>query len=155
MTVSIYMFFWILGDFESISNLVKREKDLEAGPQQQPGVVSEDLVTSSKGLINLVKDPHVLVAEVPDFFSLSDLFNQGGINISQEETYRIFQALKKVEQTSECKSVRFFGKMFGTGADYYIIESERNTIEEQITVCVSLCKCVVAVDRLLMSLSFL
>ena len=45
-----------------------------------------------------------------------------GIGLSKEETYRVYAALLQLQQTKQLATVRFFGKVLGTEADYYVAE---------------------------------
>jgi len=51
-------------------------------------------------------------------------FEQAGIGFGQEETFRIFLALKSLAMECTFVSVRFWGKIFGVKANYYIVEAE-------------------------------
>ena len=51
-------------------------------------------------------------------------FEQAGIGFGQEETFRIFLALKSLAMECTFVSVRFWGKIFGVKANYYIVETE-------------------------------
>lgn len=60
----------------------------------------------------------------PDLQETSHYFEMGGIGISKEEYSRILLALKKLTVTHPLSDVRFWGKMFGIEANYYIAEAE-------------------------------
>eukprot|EP00158_Paraphelidium_tribonemae_P005455 Partr_v1_DN27351_c1_g1_i2_m46283 putative Radial spoke len=120
-------------DFEALSHVVKKERDFAGSETVQPQANTQAL-HSAEQTLQVVRDSHSVTAESPDFLALASLFSQAGINISQEETYRLMQGLKRIEQIFECKSVRLFGKVMGTTADYYVVESERTSTDSAETV---------------------
>lgn len=68
------------------------------------------------------------------------------IGLGKEELYRVFLALKKLTQDqnpdSPLSSVRFWGKIFGTEADYYIAEADWDgEEEEEPEVCIIVSSC--------------
>jgi len=64
--------------------------------------------------------------EIPlvDCCRTGNLFEQAGIGFGQEETLRVFLALKALALECTFVNVRFWGKMFGIQANYYIAETE-------------------------------
>jgi hypothetical protein len=48
-----------------------------------------------------------------------------------EQTYRLQKSIKQLAAAKQAKSVRFFGKVFGTERDYYIVEAEVEGGEEE------------------------
>ena len=59
------------------------------------------------------------VVELPDQMPM---FEWEGVGLSKEETYRLYLAMLALKQKHGLLSVRFFGKVLGTKADYVIIE---------------------------------
>ena len=49
---------------------------------------------------------------------------RAGVSFGEKETYRVFTALKKFVQTRNAGFARFWGKIFGTQKDYYVIETK-------------------------------
>lgn len=90
-------------------------------------------VVPTEGLLKLAKalqtstDPEVTpasyVSELPDQMPM---FSWAGVGLSKEETYRIYLAMLKLGKEKELPAVRFFGKIFGTKADYIIVEASGN-----------------------------
>ena len=50
------------------------------------------------------------------------MFEWAGIGFGEIEAYRIMKSLKKLAIDSGAGNIRFFGKINGTQADYYIAE---------------------------------
>jgi len=84
-------------------------------------VPTEDWLKAAKALFTV--DPEVIPlpqsAELPD---LMTLFEGAGVGMSKQETYRIYLAMAALKEKHGLATVRFFGKIFGTKADYVIIE---------------------------------
>ena len=57
-----------------------------------------------------------------DVLQQSKLFEWGGISFSDEEWYKIRMAMKKILIENDCEFLRFFGKIYGSKSDYYIIQ---------------------------------
>lgn len=53
-----------------------------------------------------------------------------GISFGEEETFRIFKAMKRLSKMSNAKNMRFWGKLFASKSDYYVIEGEVREFEE-------------------------
>jgi len=69
---------------------------------------------------------------LPNCMQLAYFFEQGGIGLAREETYRIFLACKQLAVKHRLQNVRFWGKMMGIQANYIIAEVEfRDGIEEE------------------------
>lgn len=84
-----------------------------------------------------------VVIPFPDLLDIMNCFEQGGVSrililfarklhwsaceqvgLGKDETYRILLALKKLTADHKLASVRFWGKIFGTQANYIIAEAE-------------------------------
>ena len=52
------------------------------------------------------------------------MFEWAGVGLSKEETYRIYLAMLALKQKHGLLAVRFFGKIYGTKADYVIVEAK-------------------------------
>ena len=48
---------------------------------------------------------------------------RAGLGISREEAYRVFASLSKLQGEKRLETIRFFGKVLGTAADYYVAEA--------------------------------
>lgn len=76
----------------------------------------------------MIRDPELEEdqeeAPLPDLMELANYFEQAGVGIGREETFRIFLALKLLIDTQPIRTCRFWGKMFGIHANYIIAEVE-------------------------------
>ncbi|RNA09951.1 radial spoke head 4 -like protein, partial [Brachionus plicatilis] len=59
---------------------------------------------------------------LPNLLELSYYFEQAGVGIGREETYRIWLALKQLVEKYALESIRFWGKVFGIEQNYYVAE---------------------------------
>lgn len=57
-----------------------------------------------------------------DVMAQAKLFEWGGVSFSDDEWYKIQMAMKKLLIENDCEYIRFFGKIYGTKSDYYIIQ---------------------------------
>ena len=91
-----------------------------------------------------VDDEDEVSIPFPDLMDTMSCFEQGGvgnttpttttlcyssllscqIGLNKEETYQILLALKQLTKSEPLASVRFWGKIFGTNANYIIAEAE-------------------------------
>lgn len=49
-------------------------------------------------------------------------FEWAGVGLPREERPRLFRAMSAIKEQNSLESVRFFGKVLGTTADYYVLE---------------------------------
>lgn len=70
------------------------------------------------------------VGFVADLMALSKQWQWAGVGFGEQETYRLQKSLKKLAGKVGATSLRFFGKITGTEADYYIAEAEVEAEEE-------------------------
>jgi radial spoke head protein 4/6 len=61
---------------------------------------------------------------VQDLMAERHIYQWAGIGFGEQETYRLQKSLKKLSADKAAKSLRFFGKVYGTQRDYYIVEAE-------------------------------
>ena len=53
------------------------------------------------------------------------------MGFGEQETFRLQKSLKKLAQAKPYASIRFFGKIYGTERDYYVVECEGGEFEEE------------------------
>ncbi|XP_015751220.1 PREDICTED: radial spoke head protein 4 homolog A-like [Acropora digitifera] len=70
------------------------------------------------------RDEDLEEAPLPDLMELANYFEQAGVGIGREETFRIFLALKILIDSQPIRTCRFWGKIFGIHANYFIAEVE-------------------------------
>ncbi|CAH2044783.1 unnamed protein product, partial [Iphiclides podalirius] len=67
--------------------------------------------------------------KIADFIDHNYYFRQGGYGLPDSECYAVYIALNMLAIKEPVATVRFFGKIFGTKANYYVAETDL-TIEE-------------------------
>ncbi|KAL1495835.1 hypothetical protein AB1Y20_016695 [Prymnesium parvum] len=60
---------------------------------------------------------------IPNLIEEADFLSVAGVGLSKEEAYRVYVSLHKLQKLKELESIRFFGKILGTQAHYYIAEA--------------------------------
>lgn len=58
------------------------------------------------------------------------MFEWAGLGFSKSETFRLSVSLQRLAQKNGTTSMRFWGKMLGLGADFYIAEGELGSASE-------------------------
>ncbi|ESL07363.1 flagellar radial spoke protein [Trypanosoma rangeli SC58] len=70
------------------------------------------------------EDEEVLPAEVSDVVGEQAIFNSVGEGLQQEEAFRLVVGMKQLVKMEPLATARFWGKIFGACADYYIVETK-------------------------------
>lgn len=120
------------GMVEVLSRLVK---DPEALAHAKPATVEEveAFKVQAKKSRELDKVPvdegsgePVEACELPNVIEEAEMFAWTGVGLGQQESYKVMCSLRnhaiKVKET--CSAIRFWGKILGTGADYWIAEAK-------------------------------
>jgi len=68
---------------------------------------------------------------LPNCLHLAYIFEQAGIGIGREDMFRMFLAMKQLTRDYALVSIRFWGKLFGIDANYYVVECEFPLEEEE------------------------
>ena len=68
---------------------------------------------------------------VADLLSEERILRRAGYGFGEKETYIIFTSLKKFVQTKNASYAKFWGKIYGTHKDYYVIETKVDAQGEQ------------------------
>lgn len=71
------------------------------------------------------------IGYVPDIIKEERMFRQIGVSFGEYQTFIIFNALKKFCLAKNATQVKFWGKIFGTTKDYFIVEAVVEGGEEQ------------------------
>lgn len=69
---------------------------------------------------------------VPNLLEESKWFERCGVGFGEELTYTIFKSLERFSITKQIKELKFWGKIIGSVADYYIAESPADAAEEEL-----------------------
>lgn len=59
---------------------------------------------------------------MPNLVEEASWFEWAGVGLPREEVMRLFHAMTALKRANSLKAVRFFGKILGTSADYYVVE---------------------------------
>ncbi|KAI8614407.1 radial spokehead-like protein-domain-containing protein [Chytriomyces sp. MP71] len=119
--------------FESISSEIKRSKFRAIDPVSsifRPVYDNAPGVDIAKAQVKLFEQPpqdeppEEGLGEIPDVMDLSNLWEWAGVSFGREETFLLFLSLRKLVAEKPLKSVRLWGKIFGTGGNYIITEGE-------------------------------
>lgn len=121
-----------LDAFESVSSCTK------VGDEAAKTPVDPVTLQRAKEIIALISPPVEVgedgepveaaknegLADIRDLLRDADLLEKAGVGLGKAETYRVVLALKALGDDPEfgVQSVRFFGKIFGTKADYLVAE---------------------------------
>lgn len=135
--------------FEEISLLVKKTQLNVKNPKRLDQVKKLDSESANAELDRYVKEVRGLLSDkiavgtedrglvkkghkcaIGDFLEESQMLQWAGISFGDSETYRIYKAMTKLAQVTGAKSMRFWGKIFASKRDYYVIEGQLDEFEE-------------------------
>lgn len=77
------------------------------------------------------EDAPELITQMPDLTVHAELFAQAGVALSEEETYKLTLSIQRLSEKEEFETVRFFGKIYGTQKNYYIVEAKLGEYPEE------------------------
>lgn len=123
--------------FEYYSHKVKAKQQPLSQFRQEEYELLKEYVEKAKSLLN---KPNTGTEEepaesgptgyVPNLLEEAKWFERCGVGFGEELTYTIFKSLEKFSITKQIKELRFWGKIIGSNADYYIAESPAQAAEE-------------------------
>jgi len=126
---------------ENISKTVKREtfnSKADSKLDQYVPTKEFELAEVQKTLFNKGGDEDAemeadeeMETPLPNLMDLSFFFEQAGVGVGREETYRIFLALKQLVDTYPLQTVRFWGKIIGINANYIVAEVQFREGEDE------------------------
>lgn len=130
--------------FENISRQVKAEQftsDKDRIIDEYVPSLQYHLAQEQKSLFSKVSEQEQEMetdeevdTPLPDIMELSFNFEQAGVGLGREETYKIFLALNQLVESHPLQTVRFWGKILGTKSNYIIGEvqyREGEDVEEE------------------------
>lgn len=143
-----------LNSFESSSAAVKAEKaaaEAETAAEDPLDVETEKLqrIGAHQQALNLIKAPKKARPEgedegeeeeeeeekenvpIPDVLAQHKLLNRIGVDLGDEEAYKLSLSLQNLANKNELAECRFWGKIFGTQKDYYIAEGKLEDYGEE------------------------
>jgi len=126
--------------FESFSEKVKKETFQPKSTLLDDFVTSEEfnLAQLQKHLFEKLGDMDAdmeaeeeIETPLPNLMDIASSFEQAGIGLGREETYRILLSLKQLIDSYPLQTVRFWGKIFGSTANYIIAEVQYREGEDE------------------------
>ena len=117
-------------NFEEISMYIKKKMTkltLEYEPYpyvHKPIIINtpqESKVLKENTKVKILKTK-VLNNYMEDLLAQSKILEWAGITFSSKEWYKLLVAMKKLLVENNCEYIRFFGKIYGTNSDYYIMQ---------------------------------
>jgi hypothetical protein len=126
--------------FEHISELVKKntlrfkdpKSDIEInkGTQLNRDQQLEDFIQANKLLLceklNIKEEHKVFVTRskcaLPDLVRENDMFEWAGVSFGEDQIWRIQKSMKRLAHISGASSLRFWGKLYASKSDYFVIE---------------------------------
>lgn len=119
-----------LAELEGVSASVKQQHFSVAGTvvPDAPALTppSESSVGWAKAASTLLAAPAGETDEglqFPNLLEERSFFRAAGIGLTEEETYSVYASLIALQQAKGLSTIRFFGKVLGTGADYFVAEA--------------------------------
>ena len=68
---------------------------------------------------------------MPDVTAEASMLEWAGVYFGEEEVFQLKKSMKKLALMSGATQLRFWGKIYGTQKDYWIVEGELNKSEEK------------------------
>jgi len=117
------------GLVEILSRALKHEMSI---PQKVPydgGAISTPQFLELTADLQDESGGPVAVCSMPEFSEVASMLSWAGVDFSDVEAYELMCSMKRLavtvkEQVSP-SALRFWGKVFGTMADYYVVEVQR------------------------------
>lgn len=120
------------GLVEVLSRLV-REPAKGAAPAELTAEELESLIATvakAKALDKVPSDESgpLAVCAIPDYVEDAEMFSWAGVGLGEMESYKVQCSLRNMAaaQLEGYTKVRFWGKILGTDADYYVAEAEKD-----------------------------
>nr|XP_039262999.1 radial spoke head protein 4 homolog A-like [Styela clava] len=127
--------------FEDVSRRVKREKfvsnvdavrdEFEPSTEFALAEIQKPLFEKSGDADDQMEAEEEVETPLPNLMELAYNFEQAGIGLGSEEMYRVYLALKQLVDTYPLQTVRFWGKILGSDANYFVAEVQYREGEEE------------------------
>lgn len=115
-------------DFERISAETKLKTfQSSARSMFKDAQVSSKKLTASKQVLNLceiVANIDESGVEIPDILELNRLWEAAGVSLGHQEVFTLFLSLRDLAKEKNLKSIRLWGKLFGTHGNYIVAEAD-------------------------------
>ncbi|CAE7367766.1 dyrk2 [Symbiodinium necroappetens] len=92
------------------------EKLLQLDPAQRP--------TAAEAM----EHPFLAPGRIPDFTEDAEMLSWAGVGLGEAESYKVMCSMRNLaaNQKDGLNKLRFWGKIFGTEADYYVAEAQKD-----------------------------
>jgi radial spoke head protein 4/6 len=84
------------------------------------------LPKEERGLLS--KDTSAVV--IPDIVEEARLFEWAGISFGEDETHKLAKSIRRLALLSGASQLRFWGKIYGSKKDYWVVEGVLDVPEE-------------------------
>lgn len=118
--------------FEDLSKKIKSERYVsqedtlvdkpEKSSESKLAEIQRSLFTKNEEDEDGNQESDEVDTPLPNLLELAYYFDQAGVGVGKEETYRVWLSLKQLVDKYPLESIRFWGKIFGTQQNYYIAE---------------------------------
>lgn len=120
---------------ETVSQTLKSDGHQQTGLKETPAIAGQVKLASHQQALFKRGDPDDAPDEdatpvVPNVIESSRFFEDAGVGLGRNETLRVALALKALAAEKPLRSVRFWGKIFGTKMNYVVAECEWQEGEE-------------------------
>lgn len=117
-------------EFEETSMYIKKKMTKLSFQFVVPGYIPKRCIELTPNEENIFRDLNKKKGKsvetvdnyIEDILSLSRIMEWGGISFSKNEWFKIRLAMKKLLIESDAVSLKFWGKIYGLNADYYVIQ---------------------------------
>lgn len=112
--------------FRAVPNVTAADRTaVEASLRALAAAAAEDEEDGGKAAADALLPACMKGPAIPNLLGASNMLETAGVSLGKEEMYRISLSIKILGGTnSNFISLRFFGKLFGTGRDYYVVEAK-------------------------------
>jgi len=106
----------------------RKNPDLDTWLERSQNLLSEhwDAIPSQEKEL-LARSYNIVL---PNLSEEADMFEWAGVSFGEEETFKLQKSLKKLAVMSGASSLRFWGKVYGSEKDYYVVEGDLLKSEE-------------------------
>jgi hypothetical protein len=105
----------------------KAQCELDRYVEEVRGLLSDKLQVG-RNEKQYIKKSHKCA--IGDFLEKSQMLQWAGISFGDSETYRIYKSMQRLSKLTGATSLRFWGKIFASKHDYFVVEGELKEVEE-------------------------
>lgn len=111
--------------FRSIPTITEEDKAAVEASLRALAAAGEDEEDGGKATAAALLPAVMKGAKVANLLGHNNLLQKAGVDMGREEAFSITMSIQRLTQSNkDIQFIRFFGKVFGTGRDYYIVETK-------------------------------